>query len=152
MNLPSTQGEKTSTDHEHPLIGNTVESPAAPPDKDPEHIEVNFHKVDATAESCEARHQVANLNKICACKGEGMPDDESEEDAEVSDDAEEDEIELNPRWRLSQNQLITPSAVLSFCTHQWERSGEPSKQLRRMRHMLCLEPSFNRLSNLRIQH
>ena len=39
---------------EPPTIGNTIDSPAGPPNEDPDDIEVNFHKVDATREIYEA--------------------------------------------------------------------------------------------------
>jgi len=82
---------------EPPAIGNTINSPAGPPNEDPDDIEVNFHKVDATREICEAHHQVANLNQIHACKGEGMPDDdESDKHTDVLDDDKEDGIKAYP--------------------------------------------------------
>jgi len=63
---------------EPPTIRNTIESPAGPPNEDPDDIEVNFHTIDATREIYKAHHQAANLNKIYTYKGEGMPDNESE--------------------------------------------------------------------------
>jgi len=87
-------------EHEHrepPTIGNTIDSPAGPPNEDPDDIEVNFHKVDATTEIYKACHQVTNLNQIYAYKGEGMPDDdESGKHAGVPDDDKEDGIEACP--------------------------------------------------------
>jgi len=83
-------------EHQHrdpPIIGNTVNSPAGPPNKDPDDIEVYFHKVDATMKIYEAYHQVANLNQICVHEGEGMPDDESDKHADLLDDDKEDGIE-----------------------------------------------------------
>jgi len=49
------------------MIGNTIESPAGPPNEDPDNLEVNFHEVDATAEIYKAHHQAATLNKIYVC-------------------------------------------------------------------------------------
>jgi len=53
-----------------------IDSPAGPPNEDPDDIEVNFHKVDATLEIHEAYHRASNLNQIYVYKGEGMPDDD----------------------------------------------------------------------------
>jgi len=64
---------------EPPTIGNTIDSPAGPPNEDPDDIKVNFHKADATMEIYKAYHQAANLNQICPCEGEGMPDDDGSE-------------------------------------------------------------------------
>jgi len=52
---------------EPPTIGNAVKSLAGPPNEDPDDIEVNFHKVDATTEIYKACHQATNLNKIYVC-------------------------------------------------------------------------------------
>jgi len=82
---------------EPPTIGNTIDCPAGPPNEDPDDIEVNFHKVDATREIYEAYHQVTNLNQIYVYEGEGMPDDdESDKHDDVLNDDKEDEIKAYP--------------------------------------------------------
>jgi len=80
-----------------PAIENTIDSPAGPPNEDPDDIEVNFHKVDTTLEIHKAYHRALNLNQIYACEGEGMPDDdESDKHADILDDDKEDGIKTYP--------------------------------------------------------
>ena len=85
-------------DRQPPNPGATLEPPEGPvnEDPDPDYIEVNFHKIDATFEIHEAYQEVNNLNKVFVYEGEGMPDDESEDQPEILDDDGEDDIEATP--------------------------------------------------------
>ena len=110
---------------EPPTIGNAIDSPAGPPNEDPDDIEVNFHKVDATRDVYEAYHQVANLNQICTCEGEGMPDDdESDKHADVLDDDEEEGIEAYPPTE-------TKSKPIDYSKHRAQFLHVPIEKIRR---------------------
>jgi len=108
-----------------PAIGNTIDSPAGPPNEDPDNIEVNFHKVDATLEIHKAYHRALNLNQIYSCEGEGMPDDdESDKHADILDDDKEDGIKTYPPTE-------TKPKPINYSKHRAQFLHVPIEKIRR---------------------
>ena len=109
---------------EPPKIGTTIESPAGPPNEDPDDIEVNVHRIDPGLEISEAYHDACTLNRLYVYEGEGMPDDSEKDRQEVPDDEKEAGIEATPP-------LETKSRPIDYSKYRAQFLHVPVEKIRR---------------------